>query len=37
MDLIEKLQNIILLINDNNQAEEENEKEATKIPLKKHR
>ncbi len=36
MDLIEKIKNLILLMNDNNLAEVEIEEEATKIRLKKN-
>ncbi len=36
MDLIEKVKNLILLMNDNNLAEVEIEEEATKIRLKKN-
>ena len=36
MDLIEKVKNLILLMNDNNLAEVEVEEEATKIRLKKN-
>ena len=35
MDLIEKVKNLILLMNDNNLAEVEIEEETTKIRLKK--